>query len=199
MGYPLTANIRVARGAMYGDVRRWGSLPYVYKPITGASNSAPLVLTVEGHEMPDGWPFVIEDVKGMLRINARKNPPADADYVRATVNDANHVAVNSINSLDFSPYESGGVIRYATPVDLSQYTDARCVIHATDDPDTVFVTLTLGDGIEFDNANKKITLTISSARTAAITDDCAEYHFDVISPDGEAIRLFVGSVEVGKK
>lgn len=199
MGYPLTANIRVAKGATYHDVRRWGNFPYVFKPISGATNAAPLVLTVNDHDMPDGWPFAIEDVKGMLRINARRNPPADTDWIRGSVADADHIRVDSINSIDFSPYTGGGVIRYATPVDLSDYPDALFVIHAKDDPETIILTRTLGDGIEFDNTNKRITLTLTAAQTAAFDFECAEYHFDVISPDDEVTRLFIGSVELGKK
>lgn len=200
MGYPVTVDIRIVQGATFHDVRRWGIAPFVFKPITGATQAAPLVLTVEDHQMPDGWYFAIEDVKGMLRINARKNPPVESDYVRGGVEDANHISVQTINSLDYTPYTGGGVIRYATPADLTLYTDAVFTVHKKDEPDTVLVSRSTVDGVTLDDVNKKIITTIEADATGALDWDCdARFRFELMSPGGEVKRLFHGNAYLVKR
>lgn len=200
MGYPLTVNMRIEQGATFRDIRRWGVAPFVFKAISGATQTAPLVLQVADHAMPDGWYFAIEDVKGMLRINSRKNPPAVGDYVKGSVVSVDSIKVPSINALDFSAYESGGVIRYATPVDLSVYTNAVLTIHEKDDIDNVLAVRTLGDGIELDNVDKRIITSIEASATALLDWDCeAQYTYDLFSAGGEVKRLFRGDVYLVKK
>jgi hypothetical protein len=112
-------NIDLYRGETYTDVFLWEIDPIVYKPITAATQTAPVRITVTGHGMPNGWFGAITNVKGMTELNAEANNIGVKDYHQITYIDANTVDVNDINAAGFKPYISGGYIQYNTPKNLT--------------------------------------------------------------------------------
>ncbi len=111
-------NITLFRGETYTDVFLWEVSPIIYKPITAATQTAPVRLTVTGHGMPNGWFGAITNVKGMTELNVTANNVGPNDFHQVTYIDANTIDINDINAAGFKPYLSGGYIQYNTPKSL---------------------------------------------------------------------------------
>lgn len=119
----------IVRGATFHRLLRWGGEPIVYRPIQLVENSAPLRIHCAGHGLPDGWPFAVSGVRGMLAVNAKSSPPdIDSDFVEASVLDADTIEVNRINGTLDRPYRGGGTIQYFTPSSLAGMSASMSVL-----------------------------------------------------------------------
>jgi len=193
-------DLTIKQGSTFTRVLRWESPPYLYKAITGITRGAPAVVTATGHSIPDGWRVAVVSVKGMTQINAKKAPPIDSDYVRATVIDANSVELNEVNSTDYGNYTSGGYLQLLTPVDLSGYTGRMkikdkvggTVLASTEVADTPADVIT----ITLDNVGKTITVQIAADDTAAFTWTKGVYDLEMVSGTGVVTDLLQGKVTV---
>lgn len=86
-----------------------------------------------------------------------------------------------------------------TAINLTGYT-ARLHMRSSQDADTPFVTLTTENGgIALGGAAGTITLSISAASTAAITDTSGVYDLELVSASGIVTRLLAGEVLVSKE
>ncbi len=188
-------NLTILQGKTYEKVMHWEVEPIVYKPITGISQTAPCIVDCTGHGAPDGWRVAIVSVKGMTQINAKNSPPKDADYVVATVIDADHLELNTVNAAEFKPYTSGGYVQYNTPQDLTDYIarmDIKDKIGGT-----VLMSLdTTNLRILLDNTTKTIKLDIDAVDTAAITWKRGVYDLELESPSGVVTALMYGTITV---
>jgi hypothetical protein len=189
-------NFTIKQGDTFRKLVRWEQLPYIYKAISGITNTAPVRITVAGtHGLTDGWRAAVVSVIGMDEINAPHSPPYDTDMQPVTVVDPNHVELNAVNAAEYSPYKSGGYLQFYTPVDLTGYT-ARMQIR---DPVTeeLLCDLSTEDGrIVINPAAKTIALTIPADIVQAFDWTRGVYDLEMISVLGVRETIFTGSITV---
>lgn len=186
----------ICKGETFRRVFMWTSEPFVYRAITAVPQLAPLQLTVPGHGVLTDQLVAISDVVGMVELNAEDEPPGISEYVRVDVVDANTIEINTINATSFTPYVSGGVLRYYTPVSILGFLARMDIVDPTDG--TILFTLSTTNGrIIIDDTTKTITLLITDEDTAAITFTRGEYApLELESPSGEVTALLFGKVRV---
>ena len=191
-------NLVIVKGKTTNRVLRWESLPLVYRPITAITQAAPVVITAPTHGAPDGWRVAVVSVQGMRQINApvpaKGAVPLASGFHKATVLTASTIALNAVNSLEFSPYTSGGALVYYTPVSLAGAT-ARLQIRATEESTAILLNLVSPTNIVLDDTAKTITITISATVTAAFTFLTGVYELE-ITIGGVVTQLLRGSVTV---
>jgi len=176
MSTPAKINFKIYQGSTFTEVLRWESSNKKYSPITGITQAAPVVLSSTAHGVPAGWRFRITNVVGMKEINS-----ATDSYYYAKVPTADTIEINSVNSIAYTAYTSGGIIEYNEPIDLVGYT-ARLQIREKIGSTTFISELTTENGgITIDNVNKTITLSISAADTTLFTFVSAVYSLELIS------------------
>jgi hypothetical protein len=188
-------DIVICKGETFRNVVMWSVEPFVYKPITGVPQLAPLQLTVPGHDMVTDQMGAISDVLGMTEINAEEEPPALSEYKQVIAVDANTLEFNDINATSFDAYVSGGIVRYRTLVDLTGFLARIDIVNPNDG--TVLFTLSTTNGrIIVDAVTKKITLYISDEDTALIDFTYGEYALELESLGNEITTLLNGKVRV---
>ncbi|HEY9704128.1 MAG TPA: hypothetical protein V6C58_16880 [Allocoleopsis sp.] len=179
---PSKINFKVYQGSTFNEVLRWESSTKVYKPISGISQSAPVVIQVAGHGIPVGWRAKVTNVSGMKEINM-----ADYAVVSEVTNDS--ITFNNINALAYTAYTSGGVVEYNQPNSLAGMT-ARMQIREKQSSTSIIKELTTENGgISIDNTNKTITILISATDTAAFTFKTAVYSMELIN--GATVTPFI--------
>ena len=107
---------------------------------------------------------------------------------------------------DFTIYQGATFARVITwkdeadaLIDLTGYT-ARMHVRESVDADTAFITLTTENGgITLGGAAGSITLSISAATTAALTQTSGIYDLEMISGGGVVTRLLQGAVIISKE
>lgn len=194
MTQPVKLNFKVYQGSTFNEVLRWESSKKIYKNITGITQAAPTIVTATAHGVPDGWRVKVTNAGGMTEINSTE------DYKVATYLTDNTIELNAINSLGYKPYTTGGVIEYNEPLDLTGYT-ARMQIREKLDSTTFIKEFTtdVGEGIEIDTANFKISITISATDTAAFTFSSAVYSLELVSSTGIVSPLLNGNLTLVKE
>lgn len=190
---PTKYNIKICQGATFKEVLRWESDEKVYKPITGISQNAPCELDVIGNNIPVGWRFLISNVKGMKEINS------DTIYHTASEVTTDKITINKLNSIDYTPYTSGGIITYNKPVDLTGYTARMQLRSKLEDTVVLHEMTTENGGILINNTSKTISLLISASNTANFTFTNAVYSLELVSSGGEVTPFLYGSVSVYKE
>ena len=109
------------------------------------------------------------------------------------------IEINSINSVGFKTYLSGGILEYPEPINMTGYT-ARMQIRASIDDTVVLLELTTENGkIAIDSVNSTITLTLSAVETASLSWLKGVYSVELISPGGVVTPFLDGSVSVAKE
>ncbi len=182
-------NLEICQGRTFSKTLRYGQPRRIYKQLTGASKTAPCVLTVPDHGMPDGWAFTVSNVKGMTELNS------DRVY-QATVLDSDLIELNDVNAVDFKPYTGSGIITYQQPVDLAGYT-ARMQIRPEVSSQEVLLELTTANGrIVLDNVAKAITMQVTAMDTAGIDWDEGVYDLELESAGGKVELLSFGNVTI---
>jgi hypothetical protein len=128
----------------------------------------------------------------MTQINA-SNPVKEKEAVYATVVDADHVELNTVNSSLYSAYLSGGYLQFNTPHSLTGYT-ARMSIRDEVGGTSLLSLTTENGGIVLDDVAKTITLNISAAATAELTFETGTYDLEMVSAGGVVTALLAGTV-----
>jgi hypothetical protein len=193
MSTPAKINFKLYQGSTFNEVLRWESSVKSYKPITGITKSAPLVVTSTAHGIPVEWRVRFTNITGMTELNNSET------YYSVTSTTTNNITINDVNSLGFKDYVSGGVIEYNTPIDLTGFT-ARMQIRAKIDDTIVIKELTTGNGsIAVNNTTKTITLTIPAEITAAFTFSTAVYSLEMISSGGQVTAFCSGTITLVKE
>lgn len=193
MTTPAKINFKVYQGSTFSEVLRWESSLKTYVPITDISKSAPLVVTAPNHGVPVEWRVKFTNIVGMTDLNSSDT------YYQVTGTTTDTITVNSVNSLGFKTYTSGGIVEYNTPIDLTGFT-ARMQIRSKIDSDTVIQELTSENGyINISNINKTITLTLSAEITAGFTFSTAVYSLELVSSGGQVTPFCDGTMTLVKE
>jgi hypothetical protein len=169
---------------VYSDVE-------VVKPINGATNAYPTVLSVALHGLPAGdTPVTIRNVGDWI-----DSPSFDAiDRVYATKIDAGSVSVNK-DGTDEDAYDgAGGVLIYNAPVALvADNWSARMEIRETKDSDDVLATFTSANATITLGDDGSILLDLDEALTEVL--DFSTAVFDLEITDGtDVFRVAEGPV-----
>lgn len=188
---PVKINYKIYQGSTFNGVLRWESPTLVYKPITGITKAAPTVLDVVGHGMPAGWRFQVSNVLGMKEINSE-------EFYTATSVTADSVTINSLNSLGFSTYTSGGVVSYYEPVALAGVTARMQIREKLTSTDVIDELTTENGKIVIDANAKTITILIDALDTAAYTFNTAVYSLEVTT-GGVVVQLSTGTLTLVKE
>lgn len=182
----------IVPGKTFNKPFRWGQNRLAYRQISAASQTAPCILTVTGHGMPDGWAYQIAGADGMIQLNTPKGK-----YRQAIVIDPNTVEINDLDASGFEPYLGGGILSYPMPVQLAGYTAAMHVRRNVRDTATLFELTSAGGGILINDTTKTITLVMTAAATAALAEGEAVYDIEMTSAGNEVSLLAYGPVTIG--
>ena len=191
-------DLTILQGKTFELVVRWETEPILYKAITAITQTAPVRLTVVGHNLPDGWRAAVVSVKGMSEINACNTPPRNSDFRPITVLDANTIEINEINAADYRAYVSGGYLQCNTPVDLAGQT-ARMDIKDRVGGTVLHSLTSENGGITIDNIKKTIVLTIAATQTDDFDWRSGVYDLELISATGHVAALITGKAFVTKE
>jgi hypothetical protein len=189
MSAPAKLNYKMYQGSTFSEVLRWESSKKIYKDITNISKAAPCTITANTTGLPNGWRIKVTNVGGMKEINDTEN------YVNAEVVNGTTISLNSINSLAYTTYTSGGIVEFNEPINLSIYS-ARMQIREKLTSDTVIHELTTANGgILLDNTLKTITLYIPATTTQNFTFTKAVYSLELVdSTNSSVTTLLTGSI-----
>jgi len=170
---PIKLNLKVYQGSTFSKVLRWESNTKKYIPITAISKAAPMVVTAPSHGVPVGWRTKLTNISGMKEV-------ANTDYITNTATTLDTLTFNSINSLNYTAYASGGVLEYNQPIDLAGIT-ARMQIREKITSPTVLLELTTENGlIQIDNTLKTIVFSIPASVTQTLTFKQAVYSLELV-------------------
>jgi hypothetical protein len=172
---PAKINYKLYQGSTFQETYRWESETKVYVPIQAIQKSAPCSITTQqAHGLPIGWRFRVAGAGGMKEINSTQ----DGYYLASNTTNTT-IEINSVNSLQYTAYTSGGVVEYNQPVDLAGY-NARMQIRETVDSTTVIHEATTTNGqLEVNNTNKFIRLTLLGNITQGFTFTTAVYSIEL--------------------
>lgn len=189
MQSPIKLNIKIYQGSTFRQVLRWESSTKVYVPITNIQRSAPMVVSVESHNVPVGWRVKFTNVQGMKEINSINDT-----YHIVTETTPTSLTLNQVNSLGYSQYTGGGVVEYNLPIDLSNFTGRMQIREKIDSP-VIHELTTANGGILFDNEYKTITVFISDLSTTSFTFTNAVYNLELIDING-VVNFAVGNISL---
>lgn len=193
MSSPIKINYKIYQGSTFQEQYRWESGTKIYKPITAITKSAPVELTVPDHGLKLGWRFRVTNVAGMKEINSG----SESFYV-ASDTTVDTVKINSVNSLAFSAYTTGGVIEYNEPVDLTGYM-ARMQIREKVGSDVVIDELTTENGkIIIDAEDASIRIEIPASTTQNYNFTTAVYSLEIIR-NSVVIPFLVGNLTLQRE
>lgn len=190
---PIVQDLEIQQGATFDCKLQWCSADAVHKVISQVQVGLPTLVTASGHGLTATGPVWITSVRGPSDINTdgyRDCPPRTA-----TVVDADTLAIDFDSGL-LPAYQSGGVLTYYPPLDLTGYT-ARMQVRPSVGSATVLIDLsTDAGGIVIDAANGIIERRLEASATAALTWSLGVYDLELTAPDGFTVRLATGRVTV---
>src|SRR5574337_914853 len=140
-------------------------------------------------------PVWITNVKGTRALNT--DDYRDACPRWATVVDVDTLAID-LDTGSAQAYQSGGVLTYYPPVDLSGYT-ARMQVRASVAATDVLLELTTDNGGITLGSDGTVTLQASAITTAALAWTRGMYDLELMDSAGVVTRLAAGSVAVSRE
>jgi hypothetical protein len=192
MSTPAKLNFKMYAGTNFNEVLRWESSLKTYVPITAITNSAPVVITAPNHVITNEWRVRLTNIVGMTELNNTET------YYQITGVASNTLTINTINSLAFKPYVSGGIVEYNTPVDLTGYTAKMQIRPNVDSSTLIYEMTTSNGGITIDNTNKKITLFIPATVTSTFNFTTAVYALEIYAGTTSFVLIY-GSMGLTKE
>ena len=192
MTAPAKINYKFYQGSTVYEILRWESTEIVYKPITGISKAAPVVITAPNHELPEDWRVKVTSVLGMTDINDTSN------YHRVNSVTTDTVTIRDINSLNFKTYTGGGVLEYNKPIGLSGYTGVMRIKAKITDTDVLYEANVANGGIIIDTVNSAIYINLPSSVTSTFSFSTAVYSLILTSNNGNVIPFSSGSITLIK-
>lgn len=193
---PINDDICILQGATLSKFLQWCSSDPTHKAITNVQVGLPTLVTVPGHGLTGRTSVWITNVRGPRDLNTdgyRNCPPQSASVV-----DADTLAID-FDSGSLSPYQSGGVLTYYPPLDLTGYT-GRMQVRANQAAQDVLLELTTENGgINITGPTGTIEMRSTAAATAALTFGGGVYDLELTATDGFVTRLAQGAVTVSRE
>lgn len=199
MSCGIVKNLKVCKGTTFLMPIRWGAEPVVFRPITSITNAASPVAGVPAHGLVSGWPVAITNVKGMKEINAPGVEPLPEHYIQCEVVDADNIILTGLNAIDYTPYTSGGIIRYWTIPDLSGFV---VTFVATNKKTKQVVwsyssdSVAAGGKVVIDTPLSLVTVQIDADTTLAVADRQLEYYVRYSDSIGKVVGVCSGTIRL---
>lgn len=193
MQAPTKLNFKMYQGSTFSEVIRWESSTKVYKNITNVTQAAPCVVTATSHGLSNGWRVKITNVGGMTDINSTENYNVVSNVT------ANSFELNSVNSVGYKAYTTGGILEYNQPVSLTGYTARMQLRTSIDSTTTIDEYTTVNGKIQLDIANSAITILVDAVTTAAYTFSSAVYSLEMVSGTGVVSQIATGTITLVKE
>jgi hypothetical protein len=158
--------------------------------------AAPLRVTAPGHGIPDGWRAAIVNARGVGGINARHDPPGDADLRRVRRIDADTLEFPGVNGYGMSGRHAPGTgqIAFYPPLDLGEFSGARMEVKDAPGGRALAIFATpgalandeeLAGRLEIDAAGSTIWLRLTATQTEALAFSTG--FFDIELLDGDRV------------
>ncbi len=191
-------DLTIRRGETFTLTVRWETEPWLYAAIASISRTAPVRITSAAQAIPDGWQVAVVDAQGMTALNAANNPPKPKDMRRATAVSSTEIEFNDISSASFGAHKANtGYLAWLTPHALAGYT-ARMQIKDRVGGLVLFsLTSNVAGGIEIDDANKVIEVTLTAAQAEMAAAASGVYDLELVSTGGVVTALLAGAVAFG--
>lgn len=203
----IQQDIQVVQGKTFAASFGWAQGKFAWGLITGIGKTAPVSITVPGHDLKDDWPYWISGLKKPACLNNWSDPcggsgdPDVGEPYMAEVVDDDTLVINGINGLDLDAYAAGGVIRYYARADVAGY-EAVMQVRASATSETVlFEASSTGANplITIDPDTATFSLTIPADAFVGATFREAVYEIEITAPTGEKYRLAFGSVYLDRE
>lgn len=187
---PAKINYKIYQGSTFTEAYRWESETKVYVPISAISKAAPCVITTsQNHSLPVGWRFRVVGAGGMKEINS-----TGENYYMASNTTTNTIEINSVNSLQYTAFTTGGVVEYNTPVDISSYSARMQIRESVDSTTVIHSATTANNQIVLDNTYKTITIDIPASATQEFTFSTAVYSVELYTTNGVVVPFLAGNL-----
>lgn len=192
-------DLEVIQGKTFEAVFGWAQGKFVWRPITGIAQVAPVRLTVPGHDLKDGWPYWISDLKKPACLNNVQNGCEGqgdelGDPYLAEVVDVDTLSINHINGMRLDAYGSGGVIRYWAREDITDYSAVMQVRRRVADEQVLFTASSVGADpmiiVDVDSAMFRLSIPADAFNDAQFSSGV--YEIEIESPDGKRYQLAFG-------
>ena len=197
-----TMNLTMVKGKSFMRTIYWGLEPLQFRTVTGVSKTAPVTLTVPNHGLPASWPIAITDVAGMSEINAKAKVPLPDEYLIASRVDQDTLTIPNLSAVGFSNYTSGGLIRFATPANLTGCSALFQARRKPGSPVLLEMSTVEGGGVFLDVENSRILLYTSPEQTETLGFKVAQYELELrppptqYAPAGDVYPIMRGTLAV---
>lgn len=206
---PIQQDLVIQQGATFQQSLQWCNGTPTFMAITNVQIGLPTLITVPNHGLTQPTPVWITNVKGAWSLNTKNYRDTAPRY--ASVIDVNTLAIDW-DTGDDPPYQSGGVLTFYAPMNLTGYT-ARLQIRPAPGPifpswppgqcnpgeiPPPYIELnTSNGGIAITAGTGTINLLITAAQTQSFTWANAVYDLQLTAADGVTVtKLAEGSVSV---
>lgn len=196
----------IIKGKTFEAVFGWAQGRFVWKPISAIINTAPVQITVVAHDIHDGWPYWISDLKKPACLNnVEIGCQGDGDVLGtpylAEVVDADTLSVNEVNGMRLEAYSGGGgVIRYYEREDITGFSATLQFRRSLTDDVALYEASTSGLDpeitVDTDQSVFRLRLRPEDFETAAYTDGV--YEVEIESPSGDKYRLAYGNFHLAQ-
>jgi hypothetical protein len=193
---PGRVNLRIYQGSTFNQMFRWESETPQYATIATINKSAPCVIVVNNGQPtpPPSWRVRVTGASGMKQINLVDE---DDYYISSNTVGAN-IYINELNSVNFDTYTGGGVLSWNYPVPLGNYTGLmqirRSVLSSSP-----LLQITSGNGIEINDTDKYIRVSITKEQTAQLDFSVGVYSLELTNNLGETITFIQGNISLVKE
>ena len=193
---PGRVNLRIYQGSTFNQMFRWESETPQYATIAAINKSAPCVIVVNTGQPtpPPSWRVRVTGASGMKQINLVD----EDDYYISTNTVGANVYINELNSVNFDTYTGGGVLSWNYPVPLGNYTGLmqirRSVLSSSP-----LLQITSGSGIEINDTDKYIRVSITKEQTAQLDFSVGVYSLELTNNLGETITFIQGNISLVKE
>lgn len=182
-----TPSLVINPGRVLQYVFRWAESARTYRLVTAVSLSAPVVLTVPSHGLPDGWQFRLESLRGPDALNSDPDDPTS--FYLAKVLSADSLQLD-MNGLGLKALVGQGALSYYTPSSLAGLTGRFTLKASQHSVETLLQSTT---AVTVDDAAKSIDLQVGADVTATLPSGAAWYSLDLIDATNPALVYAIGA------
>jgi hypothetical protein len=187
--------LSIYRGATFRHAMRLATRVLAFREVSAVALSSPIAITITAHGIIDGWPVRLRCADGLEQTEDDCGHAIDpCAWYRAKVLDANTITL-AISGKCLTPYVSGGVVEFETPMDLTGATARMQIREDIDDAAFALELTTANSRIVIDTAAAKLTRFIAAGDTTALAIEDGVYDLELVQ-GSEITRIEQGKVKV---
>lgn len=187
-----TSSLIINPGRTLQYAFRWAESARTYKTVTAVSQTAPVVLTVPSHGLPDGWQFRLESLRGPETLNNDLDDPTSFYLAKVLSPDSLQL---ELNGLGLKALVGQGALSYYSPADLGGLS-GRFTLKTSQHSQAAMLDSTAA--VTVNNVTKSIDLQVSALDTAKLTPGQAWYALDLFDSANPALvyAIAAGPVQI---